>query len=99
MARPVGRPMKYRHYLTILDDDTLYSPASIVDWGVAHGLMEPNLSEDERKDIRRKIRHTLARFSKNHQFPDDGEGLVGMYGQAPIRAWTGRTWKGGLPRL
>ncbi len=98
MTNPVGRPMKYRHYLTILEDDVVYTPATIVDNGVAHGFRLPPVSKmAERELARLRIRHTLARFTKNHGFPFEGDGWVIMRGQAPLRGWFGWRWKNALP--
>ena len=97
MAKRVGRPMKYRHFLTILKDDQVYTPGSIVRFGESLGLMNPDLQGDELKWEKVKIRHTLARFSTNHMFPKDGDGWVSIKGQPAIRGWFGRRWKEALP--
>ena len=97
MAKPIGRPMKYKHFITILDDETVYSPASIVRLGEKQGLIDPDLDEAQRKKERLRIRHTLARFSQNHQFSQEGDGLVMIKGQTPTRGWFGKRWKAALP--
>ena len=40
-----------------------------------------------------RIRHTMARFAKNHDFPNEGDGTVVLFGQAPSFAWHGSRWK------
>ena len=99
MKNPVGRPMKYRHFVLILEDETLYCPATIVEHASRHGLVSSSGRQEEGKKLRIRIRHTLARFSKNHQFPEMGDGLVVMRGQAPQRAWFGWRWKKALPKV
>jgi len=94
----VGRPLKYRHLLDILEDDTLYSPGSIVRNGEQKGLLPSVRSVVERNLRRLRIRHTFARFVVNHKFPQPGEGLVKLVGQAPVPGWFGATWKAALPQ-
>jgi hypothetical protein len=91
--------MKYRHFVMVLENDQLYCPASIVDNAFRSGLSRRASKPDDYKKQRTRIRHTLARFSKNHDFPDMGDGMVRMPGQAPQRAWFGWRWKEALPRL
>ncbi len=98
MANPVGRPMKYKHYLTILENKVVYTPAKIVSHGEENGLMNSSLEEDDRKRERLRIRHTLARFSANHKFPKEGDGWVDIRGQPLMRGWFGWRWKKALPK-
>ncbi|CAM2067762.1 hypothetical protein SCOR_20440 [Sulfidibacter corallicola] len=98
MKKTAGRPMKYAPFLLALDDDQVYSPATIVRHGEEKGILEP--WGDDPEDYRRlkiKIRHSLARFSKNHGFPDEGDGIVTLAGQAPTRGWLGSRWKEAVP--
>ncbi len=99
MKRSVGRPMKHAHFLEHLQDDLIYSPATIV---AAHLLKVPDggaqaspSSPTETKTFRIRVRHSLARFAKNHDFPTEGDGPVShpITGQAPMRGWTGKRWK------
>ena len=97
----VGRPLKYRQLLDILDDDTLYSPGSIARNGEEKGLLPTMPTVAERNYRRLLIRHTLARFVFNHHFPKlgkGGDGLVKLIGQAPAQGWFGATWKAALPQ-
>ncbi len=98
MANPVGRPMKYKHFLTILEDKVVYTPAKIVSHGEDHGLMNPLPEAIDPKRQRLRIRHTLARFSANHKFPKQGDGWVYISGQPPMRGWFGWRWKKALPK-
>jgi len=98
MANPVGRPLKYKDFIAILEDEVIYSPATIVNNGEAFGLLDRDLSEADLKQVRTRIRHTLARFSTNHGFPQTGDGWVILKGQPPIRGWKGKLWKRGLPQ-
>ncbi len=99
MANPIGRPMKYRQFLTILEDEKVYTPATIVRLGEAKGLIDPELEGAERKKVKMKIRHSLARFSSNHFFPMAGDGWVTLKGQPPLRGWFGKRWKNNLPEI
>lgn len=99
MKRSVGRPMKHAHFLESLQDDLIYSPATIVAaylLKVPDGVAQASPSNPtETKTIRIRVRHSLARFAKNHDFPTEGDGPVShpITGQAPMRGWTGKRWK------
>ncbi len=95
MKSKAGRPMKYAHLLLALDDEQIYTPAAIVNHALAEGRINPTRNEDP-KQLRIKIRHSLARLSKNHGFPEEGDGMVALLGQAPTRGWFGRRWKAAL---
>jgi len=41
-----------------------------------------------------RIRISLGRLSNNHGFPDEGDGLVTLFGQSPTAGWYGWRWKG-----
>ena len=60
MTNPVGRPMKYRLYIEILNDKEIHTPATIVNYGIERGLMSSNLNGEGMKRERLRIRHTLA---------------------------------------
>ena len=40
--RRVGRPLKYSPFLQLLEDDVVYTPASIVSAGAEAGLFQPS---------------------------------------------------------
>lgn len=91
----VGRPMKYGFLLEILEDEVIYCPASIVDHCMALNIWRYTGSDPEYIQ-RLRVRHSLARFSKNHGFPYEGDGLVFIENQAPVRGWFGWRWKAAL---
>ena len=94
MQRAIGRPMKYRPFLEILEDDQVYTPATIVRNGMDHGLMDTRLKGEALRKQKLKIRHALARYSSNHFFPKKGDGYVdNIPGQPPSRGWLGKRWK------
>lgn len=93
MSRRKGRPMKYRPFLAVLCDDQLYSPAAIVRHGQKLGLFKPGLKGEALKHAKLRIRITFARLAQNHKFPEYGDGLVKLPGQAPVPGWLGKRWK------
>jgi hypothetical protein len=95
--RGPGRPHKYARFLRCLEDDQIYTPAAIVRYGKSCGLFPEGISSDQERHLGLKIRHTLARLSKNHSFPAEGDGWVAIPGQAPMRGWQGWRWKAALP--
>ena len=92
-VRP-GRPLKYRHLIEALDDETIYSPGSIVQNGEEKDLLT---TPEEKNNQRIRIRHTLASYAKNHDFCRPGEGWVNLKGLAAAEGWCGATWKAALP--
>lgn len=98
MGRP-GRPLKYTEVFTILEDNQLYSAASIVRLAEQRRLFSRRrkLTLQVKKDglatVKRRIRLTLNRLQKNHQFPVEGDGLLTIPGQRPTAAWFGWRWK------
>ena len=89
---PIGRPMKYAPYLIILTDTLLYSPGVIAHFAEAFGFMD-DIATDKRVDERRRVRHCLNRYRLNHDFPEAGDGQVGLVRQAAAKGWTGARWK------
>jgi len=85
-----GRPLKYIDAFKNLDDKDVYSPAKIAR---LHVDTLKNLSEDERKELLRRMRHTFSRFRKSHGFENTGDGTVELKGQSPVIAWFGYRWK------
>lgn len=92
MKRHVGRPMKYKYILYELEEHGVYTPASI-----AHFAEENQLLRSRGKDARRleknRIRISMGRFSNNHHFPDEGDGIVFVEGRAPTPGWFGWRWR------
>ena len=89
----VGRPMKYKHFILMLEEDGLFTPAAIADDGENKGFVQPFIDGDNYGEVRRRIRHTLARLSQNHDFPKEGDGMINREGQQPQRGWYGWRWK------
>lgn len=89
----MGRPLKYKHFIAALDDQTIHTPATIVQHGIKQGFFSPPLEGKSFDEARLRVRHTLARFSSNHQFPFQGDGFAFIQGQPPIRGWHGWRWK------
>lgn len=86
----IGRPRKYTRILNQLDTDKLYTPATIAKFAVKHG----NITSDESEQrVYTRIRIALGRFANNHRFPDEGDGMVTIKGQAPCPAWFGWRWR------
>ena len=91
-----GRPNKYLPFIAALSEEDIYSPATILSNGEECGLFSLylRLSGDREEILRRKIRHTLQRFSCNHHFPDaDGPVTHRLKFQAPAFGWRGNRWK------
>jgi len=92
MCKP-GRPMKYKFLLAPLNDNRIYCPAAIVLEAMENGLWRPLNNGESLQRQKLRLRHSLARFSRNHDFPYEGDGLYIMKGQAPQRGWYGWRWK------
>lgn len=85
-----GRPKKYMTVVRLLEDLSLYSPA-----GIGRIAEERICTGDEtlKKQIRQRVRITMARFATKHAFPHQGDGIVTLDGQAPTPGWYGWRWK------
>ncbi|CAM2009501.1 hypothetical protein [Acanthopleuribacter pedis] len=95
MKRPTGRPMKYAVIIEQLDEDDLYTPATIADFAEEIGFIDSRDPERHRLE-RQRVRIAMGRFSNNHKFPDEGDGFVTLRGQPPIPAWFGWRWKNAI---
>ena len=93
--RPLGRPMKYDHLIEMLEEDQLYSPATIAAFAKDHGMLNHAGKAPKPLQIQR-IRIAMGRLSNNHKFPDDGDGFLKIPGQAPVPAWFGWRWKAAI---
>jgi len=91
-SRPkvIGRPMKYRDLIMELDNYEIYTPAKIARGAWLRGWTQNDVS---RQLFRQRVRVSLARFAANHAFPDEGDGIVALQGQAPTPGWFGWRWK------
>lgn len=91
----VGRPEKYRAILNQLEPHGLYTPATIANKALAMGL--GNFDASRRSKLtHQRVRIAMGRKSNNHQFPDEGDGMVTLPGQAPCPGWFGWRWQNSL---
>ena len=90
-----GRPMKYGRILQTLNEDELYTPATIAMIALKSDLCQPANTKEAKRTYQR-IRIALGRFSNNHHFPDEGDGIVTIKGQAPTPGWFGWRWKAAM---
>ena len=90
MKKKIGRPQKYADLLNKLEDDGLYTPATIARLGLSDFLGD----ETDEKLVMQRIRIAMVRYSNLHEFPDEGDGFVKISGQAPVPGWFGWRWKG-----
>ena len=95
MRKPIGRPMKYKLLIESLDDDDLYTPGAIASYAEENGFIPPG-GPDQKRLYKQRIRIALGRFSNNHNFPDEGDGMVTVRGQAPTPGWFGWRWKAAI---
>ncbi len=91
MKKSIGRPAKYKEIIQNLDDDDVYTPATIASFAAESNFLDGDESE---KLQRRRVRITLGRFSCRF-FPGEGDGQVTLRGQAPTPGWYGWRWKYG----
>ncbi|MBO1322487.1 hypothetical protein [Acanthopleuribacter pedis] len=87
--------MKYKHILLELDEDQIYTPATIAMFAFEHGMVEFS-DEEEARLIYQRIRIAMGRLSNNHRFPDEGDGFVTLQGQPPVPGWFGWRWMGAV---
>lgn len=88
----IGRPEKYRIILNQLDPHRLYTPATIASKAMAMGLV--GQESPKRSELAyRRVRIAMGRKSNNQQFPDEGDGMVTLPGQAPCPGWFGWRWQ------
>lgn len=87
--------MKYSDLLRALERNKVYSPALIANLAAETGYLD---EKDPLKcrSIKQRIRVSLSRFSNNHFFPDEGDNMVEMKGQAPTPGWFGWRWQEAL---
>ncbi len=95
MKLPIGRPLKYKLTIKHLIDEHIYSPATIAIYAGSNGLLKATDPAGIRLE-KQRIRITMGRFSNNHDFPDQGDGIVTLPGQAPVPGWFGWRWKAAL---
>ena len=91
----LGRPRKYTKIIAALEEDGLYTPSGIARFAEENGfLTDDDLSSPEKKRLAmQRIRICFGRVSDNHKFPDEGDGMVTIRGQAPVPGWFGWRWQ------
>jgi len=95
MRKSIGRPMKYGRIIVKLDPNSLYTPATIAAFAEQIGLLDHS-DPNQRRLAKQRIRIALGRFSNNHNFPDEGDGMVTIRGQAPTPGWFGWRWQAAI---
>ena len=94
----IGRPLKYKELIYDLDDDIIYSPARIANHAQESGYIL-SLDHDVIRLQKQRIRIALARLSSYRGFPENGDGLVTLPGQATTVGWLGSRWKQSMTEL
>ncbi|MDJ0836551.1 MAG: hypothetical protein QNK37_08535 [Acidobacteriota bacterium] len=79
--------MKYAHIIQALDENTLYSPATIARFAEANGLL-PIVEH-----ALQRVKVSMGRLRAYHSFPQGGDGMIRLSGQSPKPGWYGRRWK------
>ena len=79
-----GRPFKYGHILGYLQDEKLYTPATIA------RLIIPSWRKD--KKVYTKVRHAFVGFAARKHLKTAIDGTVRV-GKRTNPAWYGKTWK------
>ncbi|MBO1320347.1 hypothetical protein [Acanthopleuribacter pedis] len=88
--------MKYSILIEQLDEDEIYTPATIADFAEVSGFIDAPKDTNEYRLARQRVRIAMGRFSNNHRFPDEGDGFVTLKGQPPIPGWFGWRWKAAI---
>jgi hypothetical protein len=84
--------MKYKYILYELEEHELYTPASIAIFAEENSLLRSR-GKDAQRSEKNRIRIAMGRFSNNHEFPDEGDGIVFVKGKAPNPGWFGWRWR------
>jgi hypothetical protein len=84
--------MKYDQLIRALEDNKIYTPSTIAVYAVETGWVDTRDPEQRRLEMLR-VRVAMGRFSNNHAFPDNGDGMVNLPGQSPTPGWYGWRWK------
>jgi len=85
------RPKKYKNLIRNLDEDVVYSPATIAAFALEHELLKEEGVEIKKQAQR--VRIAMGNFSNQHDFPDQGDDMVYIRGQSPKPGWYGWRWK------
>lgn len=97
MTKKRGRPRKYAHFITILDNQKIYSPSSIVAYGEKLGFFK-GIHGQAKEVAKRRVRIAIGVMKRTQQFPIRGDGLVIKRGLAPTPGWYGARWKAALEK-
>lgn len=84
--------MKYNDLIQALERGEIYTPATVAAFADKHGYVE-ELDPDKRRNRLLRIRIAMGRLSNNRAFPDCGDGMVTIRGQAPTPGWFGWRWQ------
>ena len=84
-----------------LDENELYSAAAIARLAESSGWFSKDIPLTAGKAefaaavrlARQRMRIALGRFSVEHRFPREGDGLVYLAGQPATPGWFGRRWQ------
>jgi len=87
--------MKYKKLIELLDEDELYTPAVIAAFAEETGFIQADDKATLRLE-RQRVRIAMGRFSNNHCFPDEGDGMITIRGQSPTPGWFGWRWQAAL---
>ncbi len=90
----MGRQLKYRFIIELLEEDVLYTSGSISRIALERGLVP----DEDLIRGKRRIRVAMANYVKAHEFPRDGDGIVFLKGQSPTPGWFGWRWKAAIPK-
>ena len=93
----MGRPMKYRALLRSLNSKELYSAGAIARFARDTGYLARDCAGVEPRLAMLRIRITMGRLSKNHNFPLGGDGLIALERQMSCPAWFGWRWQQTCP--
>lgn len=89
-----GRPsqVNYPAIMHLLDDQTIYTGASIAQFAKNRGFISAGLDHEETKQTLSLIRMNMNALARRRGFPLKGDGFVKLGGQT-IFGWQGSRWK------
>ena len=89
----MGRPMKYADLLRSLTPDELYSAGAIAHFARDSGYLDRNFADVDLRLAMQRIRITMGRLIRSHDFPIDGDGYITLKHQMSCPAWFGWRWQ------
>ncbi len=91
--------MKYAAILVELSYNTIYSPGAVAHFAKDNELL-PGIGQDSTKAevtlAMTRIRVSMARFGRNHEFPRTGDAFFTFPGLRPVPGWFGWRWKAAI---